>query len=492
MFPKKKVIVFFMENITIVERPSKRKSEAVAPPQTEADETLDLKTQQGTVLRGEYAVPMTSLPRLWKKSWWFQKLTVCPRASGSPKVVPVPFPVYHETETHLLLPKFLGLQWCGAPERDERSSGEKEEFVFQGTLSNTKERPQQQAHDLCFKQLGETGGALLVLPCGFGKTVVSLAVAASLKRKTLVIVTSVELARQWMERIAQFLGCEVGMIQEDKYCTDKPVTVAMLQTLLRRKPDLSPFGTCIADEAHHVAARSFSQVMPLVPCRYILGLSATPNRKDGLKRVLFWTLGPLAFKAERQDSDSPNVMQCVVTEGARRVITYKNGEVGRSKMITLLTQDGSRNRFIVHMVNMVLRTNSQRKVLMLTERREQAKALVELLQAQWSCGIMLGGMKEADIEREKEAQVLLSTYHYCSEGFDLPRLDTLVLLSPRSDVEQSVGRVLRQHPDKQKPLILDFVDNFSVFEPQSEKRISYYRKLKSCIKTYQQTELLKK
>jgi len=481
-----------MENITVVPRPLENQSKRKEY-QNRVDETLELSTQQGTVLRGEYAVPLTSLPRLWKKSWWFKKLTVCPRvAAGNSAIVPAPFPVYQETDTHLLLPKFLGQEWCGQPERDERCIGEPEAFVFQGSLSNSKERPQQQAHDRCCQQLGMTGGALLVLPCGFGKTVVSLAVAASLKRKTLVVVTSVELARQWIERISQFLGCEAGLIQEDKYCIDKPVTVAMLQTLLRRKPDLSPFGTCIVDEAHHVAARSFSQVMPLIPCRYILGLSATPNRKDGLSRLLLWTLGPLAFKAERQDSDSPNVMQCVVTEGARRVITYKNGDVGRSKMITLLTQDATRNHFIAHMVHMVLKTNRNRKLLMLTERREQTQALVELLQNSWTCGVMLGGMKEMEIESQKDAQVLLSTYHYCSEGFDLPRLDTLFLLSPRSDVEQSVGRVLRQHPDKQKPLVLDFVDNFSVFEPQSEKRLRYYRKLKSCIKTYYQAELLKK
>jgi superfamily II DNA or RNA helicase len=210
-------------------------------------------------------------------------------------------------------------------------------FAFTGRLTSSKERPQQQAHDKCVVQLCDTGGALLVLPCGFGKTVVSLAIASSLKRKTLIIVTSVELAHQWTERIQQFVGCAVGWIQGDTCDTEKPMVIAMLQTLLRRQPDLTMFGTCLVDEAHHVAARSFSQVMPLVPCRYILGLSATPKRKDGLKKVLHWCLGTTAFEAQRDhDPDSvPNVMRCKVTEGKQRVITYKNGEVGRSKMITL-------------------------------------------------------------------------------------------------------------------------------------------------------------
>jgi superfamily II DNA or RNA helicase len=101
-------------------------------------------------------------------------------------------------------------------------------------------------------------------------------------------------------------------------------------------------------------------------------------------------------------------------------------------------------------------------------------------------------MKKEDIEKSKEAQVLLSTYHYCSEGFDLPRLDTLFLLSPRTDVEQSVGRVLRQHPEKQRPLILDFVDNFSVFDSQGDKREQYFKKLRCNIQTFDQLHLLQK
>lgn len=488
-----------MDDIIIVERPAtynrgiKRKSSKSNALSDSSCVQLNLKTMVGTVLQGQYAIPLSSLPLFWKKSEWFKKLTVYPKTLSVGGSEVTPFPVFEETATHLLIPKFLGLAWCGLPEVDARTVGtEIEPLPFTGRLTETCDRPQKQAHDLCVKQLASCGGALLVLPCGFGKTVVSLAIAATLKRRTLVIVTAVELARQWIERIAQFMGCEVGLIQGDTCCTDKPVTVAMLQTLLRRKPDLSAFGTCIVDEAHHVAARAFSQVMPLVPCRYILGLSATPNRKDGLKKVLLWSLGDLAFEASRGTGEGPNVMQCLVTEGKRKVITYKNGEVGRSKMITLLTQDVSRNQFIVHMVNMVLNKNAQRKLLMLTERREQAETLLEMLQHTWSCGLMLGGMKEKDIEQQKEAQVLLSTYHYCSEGFDLPRLDTLVLLSPRSDVEQSVGRVLRQHPEKQKPLVLDFVDNFSVFENQSDKRASYYKKLNSNIKMYSQLELLSK
>ena len=86
--------------------------------------------------------------------------------------------------------------------------------------------------------------------------------------------------------------------------------------------------------------------------------------------------------------------------------------------------------------------------------------------------------------------MLISTYQYCSEGFDLPRLDTLFLVSPRSDIEQSVGRILRKHVDKQTPLVLDFVDNFSVFESQCVKRLQYFEQLGCNIKTYEESCLL--
>lgn len=489
-----------MEGITIhiVPRPGSPSPDNERPmkkQKTEGASKPVLSTLEGLILHGEYLIPKTSLVGTWRKEPWFKKLTVLPQLPKIGNNEISPFPVFQENETYLQIPKFLGLTWLGYPERDQRSLGAPltHPFQFLGDLSNSVERPQQQAKDACVKQLCDTGGALLVLPCGFGKTVVSLAIAAAMKRKTLVVVHSVELAHQWGERVTQFLGLTPGSIQGDTWDVEPSVVVGMLQTLVRRQPDLSLFGTCIVDEAHHVAARSFSQLMPLVTSRYILGLSATPNRKDGLKKVLLWTLGPVAFEAARNDSDSPNVMRCIVTEGKRKVLTYKNGEVGRSKMITWLTEDSSRNAFIVHMLNSVLQKNSRRKVLMLTDRREQVMGLLQTLTtaSSWTCGKLLGGMKQEDIETQKEAQVLLSTYHFCSEGFDLPRLDTLFLLSPRSDIEQSVGRVLRKHPEKQKPLIFDFVDNFSVFESQSLKRVAYFERLGCFIKTYEQLELLK-
>jgi superfamily II DNA or RNA helicase len=289
--------------------------------------------------------------------------------------------------------------------------------------------------------------------------------------------------------------CDVG---------DKDFVVATLQTLRSRsypREFLQQFGTTIIDEAHHIAARAFSEVMKTVPSRYVLGLSATPERKDGLTRLLHWLVGPVAFRASREHAPNVNVMKCVYTQGKESEIVYKNGTLGVARMVNGLTKDRRRTNFIAHMVSMVLTKNPNRKLLILSDRRDhvdEVQKAVDGLQrgvdvdAKWKTGVIVGGMKPGDIAVQKDAQVILSTYHYCSEGFDLPRLDTLLLSTPRTSIEQSVGRILRAHPDKENPVVLDFVDNFSIFAAQSLKRTSFYEKQGYTIKTYDDTELLSK
>jgi len=490
-----------MEGFCVINRPEAKQQQEERPWKKqkgsgdvlEVSKPVVLPGDAPLVLCGEYVIPRSRLSPRFQKEQWFKSLTVVPKGMVIAGQKPEAFPMFTLTDTRLHVPRFLGLQWFAdvvVAVEDHRTLGDTwpASVQFKGTLSSSPEKPQRVAHDRCVTQLRTLGGALLVLPCGFGKTVVSLAVAATLRQKCLVLVTTVELARQWQDRVQEFLGCSVGKIQQAVCDIDHPVVIGLLQTVRSRQPDLKSFGTCIVDEAHHVAAQAFSQVMPFIPCRYVLGLSATPNRKDGLKKVLLWLLGPVAFSTGRKENMVINVMRCVVTGGSNKVLTYKNGEVARSKMITWLTEDDRRNRLIVHLMRVLLNKNPLRKVLVLTDRREHA----QLLQSSWpeNSGLMLGGMKEADIEVNKQLPVLISTYHYCSEGFDLPRLDTLFLVTPRSDIEQSVGRVLRKHVDKQTPLIVDFVDNFSVFEGQSEKRVKYFDKLGCTVKTYDEPQLL--
>jgi len=119
-------------------------------------------------------------------------------------------------------------------------------------------------------------------------------------------------------------------------------------------------------------------------------------------------------------------------------------------------------------------------VIVLSDRRQHLEDMQNKIGDRYSTGLYLGGMKNADLEESKEKQIILGTYNMVSEGFDLPKLDTLVLATSKSDIEQSVGRIQRKHSyeeDDNIPLILDVVDNFSIFGNQYRKRERFYKKM---------------
>jgi superfamily II DNA or RNA helicase len=140
------------------------------------------------------------------------------------------------------------------------------------------------------------GHGVLSLPCGYGKTTVSLAIACKLGYRTMIVVHKQFLADQWRERIQQFCpGATIGIVQQDKKETDRDFVIAMLQSLSLKEYSFSDFdsiGTLIVDEAHHICAKVFSQSLFKMCPKHIFGLSATPERKDGLTKVLHWFMGP--------------------------------------------------------------------------------------------------------------------------------------------------------------------------------------------------------
>ena len=260
------------------------------------------------------------------------------------------------------------------------------------------------------------------------------------------------------------------------------MVVCMLQTLRSRKYGadvLQGFGTVILDEAHHIAAREFSKIMRLLPCRYVLGLSATPDRNDGLGFVLNWLMGKTAYTAKRVANSDVTVRMIKYTQGFQGEIMYKNGQIGSARMLTTLSKDPKRTVLMVDTLHKVLVDEPDRQVLVLSDRRELLRDLHTQLSALgYETQIMVGG---STTKKKKElnvrAHVLLSTYPFCAEGFDQPWRDTLVLATPRSNIEQSLGRILRKHADKKQPLVLDFVDPFSIFFGMQRKRHKYYKSL---------------
>jgi superfamily II DNA or RNA helicase len=222
---------------------------------------------------------------------------------------------------------------------------------------------------------------------------------------------------------------------------------------------------------HHLGSKTFSSIFYKVQTKYMLGLSATPDRKDGLTNVIYDFLGPLIIHIER-DTDKPSIT--FVEADVSKVVEKFNslGKVNGPIMITNLTKDSQRNEFIIDIIKQYSVLN--RKILVLSDRREHCEVLKNGLDVLGiSAGVYLGGMKQYQREESVDCSVILGTYQSSGEGFNVPELDTLILATPKSDVKQAVGRITRQK-NPNAPLVIDIVDKVSLFQGQYYKRRKFY------------------
>lgn len=319
-------------------------------------------------------------------------------------------------------------------------------------------------------------------------TVMALYLSCQLSVKTLVVVHKEFLLNQWQERISQFVPkARVGFIK-GPVCDveNKDIVIGSLQSLSMKKYPrnvFEDFGFVIYDEVHHCAAQVFSKVFYKVTTQYTLGLSATVNRKDGLTKVFKWHIGDIVYKNKK----SPDRMKVVIKEyfdpchEYSRVFTMFNNKPNMSKMINNICDYLPRVSYVVDCLEEVLDTEKNRKVLILSDRRNHLALLgQELGKRGISWGFYYGGLKPDVLQESEKQQVLLGTFAYVSEGFDMKGLNTLILASPKSDVIQSVGRILRDRPEDRmyQALVIDVVDMFSLFPSQAKKRLKYYESQK--------------
>jgi superfamily II DNA or RNA helicase len=375
------------------------------------------------------------------------------------------------------------LQKFGPPSIDKRSGGDVIQVRFEGDL-----RPEQvPAVDAVLSACHDdtkTGGILNVF-CGGGKTTMALNILAQLGRKTMIVVHKDFLLNQWRERIEQFLPhARVGLIKAKVVdIDDKDIVIASLQSLAMKSYPVelfSSFGTLIVDEVHHTSAEVFSQALKKTVFKYTIGLSATVQRKDGLSKVFTWFLGDIVYKSTKR----VDTVQVSVKEYYHSAQSYcKEHMIGTDKlntarMINNICAFGPRTQLILDMLYKILEKEPHRKVLILSDRRSHLQEMYEKLNADAkSVGLYMGGMKQGALEECEAKQIILATFAIASEGYDQRGLDTLVLASPKSDIVQSVGRILRDKPHERKhtPLVLDIIDCFSIFEKQGNKRVKYYR-----------------
>lgn len=347
---------------------------------------------------------------------------------------------------------------------DERYDGVALDVGFAGTLSSDQEAAVS-------AMLGHDAGVLCA-PTAFGKTVTAAAMIARRGVNTLVLVHRTELLKQWQERLQSFLGVGKGVVGTIGGGKAKPtgkIDIAVMQSLSRQgeiNPIVENYGHVIVDECHHIGASSFDAILKAVKAKYVLGLTATPIRRDGLQPIIFMQCGPIRHTAAKP-ANAPHDLEVL----PRSLITRIDlpPEAGIQNVFRHLAIDQARTGAIAAEARDAYQKG--RKVLVLTERTEHLDAILAALDGQVPTPFVLHGrmskrqraaMIAALDELSPEApRILLATGKLVGEGFDHPALDTLVLAMPiswKGTLQQYAGRLHREHATKTDVRIIDFVD----------------------------------
>ena len=353
--------------------------------------------------------------------------------------------------------------------RDERNPGRKIKAVFQGQLTCDQEEAvaAMLKHDI----------GVLSAPTAFGKTVVAARLIAARKVNTLVLVHRKQLLDQWHARLAAFLDLDadaVGRIGAGKKQGTGIIDVAMLQSLQRKGvvADLvADYGMVIVDECHHLPAFTFEAVLRRIKARFVVGLTATPVRKDGHHPIMFMQCGPIRYgQSARKAAAERGFDHRVVLRYTDTTLPVTGADPTIHDVYARLAGDPARTELIVRDVAAVLK--SGRHPLVLTERRDHLET-IEVRLKETGCPVVIlhGGVPE---KARREAMkrlaamppdapwAILATGRYIGEGFDEPRLDTLLLTMPvswRGILNQYAGRLHRQHYGKTEVVIYDYVDD---------------------------------
>lgn len=373
---------------------------------------------------------------------------------------------------HIALPRgcldaaldFLGSYGIRCDLQDERFHGNLLDVDFTGTLRLDQET--------AVAAMLHHDAGIFCAPTGFGKTVTAAAMIARRGVNTLILVHRTELLKQWKERLQSFLGVDksvVGTIGGGKAKPTMKIDIAVMQSLSRQgmiNAVVENYGQVIVDECHHVGAVSFDAILKRVKARYVLGLTATPMRRDGQQPIIFMQCGPIRYTAARPAS-APHDLQ-VIAHTRQQPIELST-EAGIQAVFRHIAADPDRTAMIAAQIERAF--NQGRKVLVLTERTEHLEAIRMALAAMVPCPFVLHGrmskkqrdalIADLDALPPNAPRVLLATGKLVGEGFDHPPLDTLVLAMPvswKGTLQQYAGRLHREHATKTDVRIVDFVD----------------------------------
>jgi superfamily II DNA or RNA helicase len=429
-----------------------------------------------------YTIPKNELT-IEKQKQLRNDLTIKPFIMGSPlNNNQSTFPAYRESSNKFYVPHYYGVENFGPPKEYKISEGTTIDLEFAGKLRENQEVVVK-TYVNHVEKVG-FGGGLLELPCAYGKTVLSLNIISRLNKKTFIIVHKEFLMNQWIERVQQFLPkARVGKIQGPIIdIDDKDIVIGMLQSLSMKEYPASvfeSFGLTIIDEVHHISSEVFSNSLFKLVTKYMLGLSATMNRKDGTTHVFKMFLGDVIFKGKRDEERDVTVRAIeyyVDDEEFNEVKLDYRGNVAYSTMISKLCEYNRRSEFILKVLSDMLQENPSQQIMVLAHNKNILKYIHDAIahRSIATVGYYVGGMKESALKETEGKKVVIATYAMAAEALDIKTLTTLIMATPKTDIEQSVGRILRERHSS--PVVVDIVDSHDTFKNQWRKRKTFYKK----------------
>lgn len=386
-----------------------------------------------------------------------------------------PIKYYRETENELVVPKYYGIDKFGKAPFKGKVIPKKE--LYMSKAYRLREN-QKEITKMAIDELESTGGAIICLGTGMGKTSIALYIISQFSKshgiKPLIIVNKVPLLEQWKERIEQFMpALSIGVIQGKRNEKNRDITIGMIHTIALKKGNevnFSDFNFIIIDETHHLSSTEFSNIMFKCSGRFTLGLSATPERKDGLTKAIVWSLGKILTISNEQKR------KCIVqTHDFRHTIEKKylyNGKLNMANAITEMCSHTGRTNDISDIIKKMYCTK-ERRILVLSDRIDLLKRLYNIL-VECDRGLYIGKMKKDELLASSKKRIIFASFSIFSEGIDIPELNSLVLCSPKSDIIQVSGRIFRKEHSI-TPLIVDIIDHCDqIFVSQSRKRKAFY------------------
>ncbi len=371
---------------------------------------------------------------------------------------------------------------------DERYFGSAVEADFTGELTSLQHKAKVSllSHDF----------GILSASTAFGKTVVAASLIAERKTNTLVLVHRRQLMDQWKEKLGTFLNIprkSIGTIGGGKENITGNIDIAMIQSLSHKgmiKDLVTSYGQVIIDECHHISAYSFEQVLKQVKAKYVLGLTATPIRKDGHQPIILMQCGPVRFRVDNRLQAAMRPFNHIVIPCTTDFILPDHIDSTRMhEVYEALAVDEKRNELIFD--NLLQALDKGRSPILLTERIHHLEYFEQRLRGFAKNIIVLrGGMGKKQRQEvadkmahipDGEERVLLATGRYIGEGFDDARLDTLFLVMPiswKGTLQQYAGRLHRLHHSKHEVQIYDYLDiNVPILRRMYDKRLQGYRNM---------------